>query len=48
MSLNNNVKATETDCIIPNIGKLFALPNVAVRVMFKAVNLLKEKQQVHM
>ena len=45
MSLNNNVKATETDCIIPNIGMLFALPNVAVRVVFKAVNLFKENQK---
>jgi len=43
--LNSNIKATETDCIIPNMGKLFALPNVAVRVTFKAVNLFKEKQK---
>ena len=44
LPLNSNVKATETDCIIPNIGKLFALPNVAVIVMFKAVNSLKENE----
>ena len=45
LPLNNNIKATETDCIISIIGKLFALLNVAVTVMFKAVNVFKEKQK---
>ena len=33
------------NCIIPNIEKLFALSNIAVRVIFKAVNLFKENQK---
>ena len=45
LPLNSNTKATETDCAMSSIGKLFALPNIAVRVIFKAVNLFKEKQK---
>ena len=44
MPIKSNIKTTETDCVIPSIGKLFASPNAAVRVTFEAVNSLKENE----
>ena len=35
--LKINMTLTEMECAIPDIGKLFSLPNVVVRVIFKAV-----------
>ena len=36
LPLNSNIVSTEMDCAMPNMGKLFALPDVVARVTLKA------------
>ena len=41
MPFNSNVTSCETDVIMPNIGELFGLSDVAVRVLLGAVGMCR-------